>query len=190
MSGRKELPASLYLFKKHNHQQQTSDALQAWKIRPCLWKFSGKVVSSIMQGMLYHTCSWKGPAKREGGAFKPYSLSWWCLLAQSCLTLCHPEDCSPPGSSVHGDSPGKNTGVGCLARLKGIFPTQGSRRVWGILYHWATRKASLSQKKPQWRSLGKVRTTEKTLRKLQNKGQRHPPLSFFPRLHVALLTRV
>ena len=22
-------------------------------------------------------------------------------------------DCSPPGSSVHGDSPGKNTGVGC-----------------------------------------------------------------------------
>ena len=29
------------------------------------------------------------------------------------LTLCDPMDCSPPGSSVHGDSPGKNTGVGC-----------------------------------------------------------------------------
>ena len=27
-------------------------------------------------------------------------------------------DCSPPGSSVHGDSPGKNTGVGCHALLK------------------------------------------------------------------------
>ena len=25
-----------------------------------------------------------------------------CLLAQSCLTLCHPKDCSPPGSWVHG----------------------------------------------------------------------------------------
>ena len=35
-------------------------------------------------------------------------------------------DCSPPGSSVHGDSPGKNTGVGCHALLQGIFPTQGS----------------------------------------------------------------
>ena len=35
-------------------------------------------------------------------------------------------DCSPPGSSVHGDSPGKNTGVGCHAVLQGIFPTQGS----------------------------------------------------------------
>ena len=36
-------------------------------------------------------------------------------------------DCSLPGSSVHGDSPGKNTGVGCLSLslLQGIFPTQG-----------------------------------------------------------------
>ena len=34
-------------------------------------------------------------------------------------------DCSPPGSSVHGDSPGKKTGVRCHALLQGIFPTQG-----------------------------------------------------------------
>ena len=34
-------------------------------------------------------------------------------------------DCNLPGSSVHGDSPGKNTGVGYHALLKGIFPTQG-----------------------------------------------------------------
>ena len=25
-----------------------------------------------------------------------------CLVTQSCLTLCNPMDCSPPGSSVHG----------------------------------------------------------------------------------------
>ena len=31
---------------------------------------------------------------------------------------------SSPGSSVHGDSPGRNTGVGCHALLQGIFPTQ------------------------------------------------------------------
>ena len=27
-----------------------------------------------------------------------------CLVAQLCLTLCERMDCSPPGSSVHGDS--------------------------------------------------------------------------------------
>ena len=48
-----------------------------------------------------------------------------CLVSQSCLTLCDPMDCSPPDSSVHGDSLGKNTGVGSLSRVQGIFPTQG-----------------------------------------------------------------
>ena len=33
---------------------------------------------------------------------------------------------APSGSSVYGDSSGKNTGVGCHALLQGIFPTQGS----------------------------------------------------------------
>ena len=27
-----------------------------------------------------------------------------CSIAQSCLSLCQPVDCSPPGSSVHGIS--------------------------------------------------------------------------------------
>ena len=48
-----------------------------------------------------------------------------CLVAQSCLTLCDPMDYSPPGSSVHGDSPGKNTGMGGHALPQGIFSTQG-----------------------------------------------------------------
>ena len=56
----------------------------------------------------------------------PNTLPCVCLVAQSCLTLCNPMDCSPPGSSVHEDSPGKNTGVGCHALLRGIFPNQGS----------------------------------------------------------------
>ena len=46
-----------------------------------------------------------------------------CLVVSDSL---QPLFRSPPGSSVHGDSPGKNTGVGCLALLRGIFPTQGS----------------------------------------------------------------
>ena len=48
-----------------------------------------------------------------------------CAVAQSCPTLCDPMDCSPADSSVHGDSPGKNTRVGCHALFQGIFPTQG-----------------------------------------------------------------
>ena len=31
-----------------------------------------------------------------------YFEKWKALVAQSCLTLCNPMDCSPPGSSVHG----------------------------------------------------------------------------------------
>ena len=34
-------------------------------------------------------------------------------------------DFSPPGSSTHGDSPGKKSGLGCYALLPGIFQTQG-----------------------------------------------------------------
>ena len=41
-------------------------------------------------------------------------------------------DCSLPGSSVHGDIPGMNTGVGCHALLQGIFLTQESN--WGLLH--------------------------------------------------------
>ena len=45
---------------------------------------------------------------------KPFlTISVLCLDTQSCLTLCDPRDHRLPGSSVHGDSPHKNTGVGC-----------------------------------------------------------------------------
>ena len=48
-----------------------------------------------------------------------------CLVAQSRPTLCDPKDCGPPGSTIHRDFSGKNTGVGCHALLHGIFPIQG-----------------------------------------------------------------
>jgi len=55
------------------------------------------------------------------------SRSVLCLVTQSCASLYNPKDCSPPGSSVHGDSPGKNSGVGCHAFLHRIFLTQGKK---------------------------------------------------------------
>ena len=65
----------------------------------------------------------------------------WCgasfymlAVSSSCVRLSHsvmseslpPMDRSPPGFSIHGDSPGKNTGVGCHAHLQGIFSTKKS----------------------------------------------------------------
>ena len=45
-----------------------------------------------------------------------------CLLvSQSCPTLCDPMDCSLPGSSVRGDSPGKNTEVDAMLSSRGSF---------------------------------------------------------------------
>ena len=56
-----------------------------------------------------------------------------CLVAQLCLTLCNTIDYSQPGSSIHGDSPGKSSGVGCHALLQGSNP--GFLHCRQILYH-------------------------------------------------------
>ena len=67
------------------------------------------------------------------------------LVTQSCPTLCDPMDCSLSGSSAHGDSPGKNTGMCCQFLLQGIFPTQGSKpgllHCWSILYHLSHQRS-------------------------------------------------
>ena len=63
-----------------------------------------------------------------------------CLVAQLRLFTTS-MDCSQPGSSVHGISPGKNTGVGCYFLLQGIFLTQGSNQ---CLPHWQEDSLLLS----------------------------------------------
>ena len=68
---------------------------------------------------------------------------YMCMCAQSlsCVWLWDSMDCSLPCScsSLHRDSPGTNTGVGCHALLQGIFPIQGSNpgllQCRRILYH-------------------------------------------------------
>ena len=61
------------------------------------------------------------------------------------MSDCEPMDCSPPGFSVHGESPGKNTGVDCHTLFQGIFPTQGLNPVsyfaGRFFTNWATREA-------------------------------------------------
>ena len=68
-----------------------------------------------------------------------------CSVTQLCPTVCDPMDCSPPGSSVHGDSPGKNTGMGCHFLLQGIFPTQGSNPGLLRLLRWQVDSLPLSR---------------------------------------------
>jgi len=63
-----------------------------------------------------------------------------CVLSCSCCVWLFVTPWTvPPGSSVHGASPGKNTGVSCHALLQGIFPNQGSNpgllHCRWILYH-------------------------------------------------------
>ena len=71
-----------------------------------------------------------------------------CLVTKLCVTLCHPMDCSPPGSSIHGifqarilewvaisfsrgsSQPRDGTHVSCIDRQ--------------ILYYWATRETPSS----------------------------------------------
>ena len=47
------------------------------------------------------------------------------VLSCSVVSLCDLMDYSPPGSSVYGGSPGKNTGVDCHALLQGCLPSPG-----------------------------------------------------------------
>ena len=77
------------------------------------------------------------PSSRQ--PFYPKDMSV-CLVTSVVFNSLGPHGLySPPGSSVCGDSSGKNTGVGCHALLQGIFSTQGPnpgllhRRQ--ILYH-------------------------------------------------------
>ena len=72
-----------------------------------------------------------------------------CLIARLCPTLCNPMDCSLPGSSVHGITPGQNTGVGCHALLQGSFPTQGwNPRLLALLHRRAGSLPLAPPKKP------------------------------------------
>ena len=66
---------------------------------------TGSVVGSVW-ALLLHAC---GIVPGQGSSVPcfgrrilNYCAAVRCLVAQSCLTLCDPMDCSPPGSSVHG----------------------------------------------------------------------------------------
>ena len=77
-----------------------------------------------------------------------------CLVTQLCPTLWDPMDCSPPGSSVHGNSPGRNTGVGCMTSFRGSpqprDQTQVSHIAGGFFTIWANGEAPYRSSKSRF----------------------------------------
>ena len=73
---------------------------------------------------------------------------WWRILGFHGGSASKEPACqcrSLPGSSVPG-FPGKNTGVGCHARLQGIFPTWESNPHLLHFLHWQAGSLLLSQR--------------------------------------------
>ena len=117
---RKWQPTAVFLPEKISHGQRSLVCCSSWglKSQTCMSDWIPQ------QNIIY------GSSRKE----KQQVSKWYhlipsnfcvCLVTQLCQTLCDPIDWSPPDSSVHGDSPGKNTGVGCHV-LQGILPTQGN----------------------------------------------------------------
>ena len=71
---------------------------------------------------------------------------------QSCPTLCYPME--PARLLCPWDSLGKNTGVGCPARLQGIFLTQGSNQHLLYLLHRQAGSLSLMSPGKPWKRMG------------------------------------
>ena len=118
-----------------------------------LWRFDWRQRSMGNRGrnfLQHYHCSWSGFERWIEFRYEDRRpvvglMNVKVLAAQMCLTLCSPMDCSPPGSSVHGDSPGKNTGVGSHALLQGSpqprDQTQVSCIAGRFFTFWATNKA-------------------------------------------------
>ena len=74
-----------------------STGIGPWKkLENVLWWFLEKQIARLQC-----TCVWLYP--RIEGLMKWFpKFLCACVVSRSCLTLCDPTDCCPPGSSVHG----------------------------------------------------------------------------------------
>ena len=59
-----------------------------------------------------------------------------CVLYQSCLTLCDPMHCSPPGSSVHGIFPARILEWVATSFSRGSSQPRDRTRISCISWHW------------------------------------------------------
>ena len=76
-----------------------------------------------------------GATLMASGWCAPIQLERWCVCV--CVYSVVSDSLGPYGlRPPPGNSPGKNTGVGCHFLLQGIFPTQGSNPGLLHLLHW------------------------------------------------------
>ena len=73
-----------------------------------------------------------------------------CSVAKSCPTLCHPMDCSPPGSSVHEILQAGILQWVPIPSLRGSSRPQGSNPLLLHLLHWQMSSLSLSPPGKLW----------------------------------------
>ena len=66
-----------------------------------------------------------------------------CMHAESCLTLCDPMDCSPPGSSVHGILQARILEWAAISSSRGSFQPR-DRMCLLCLLHWQANSLPLS----------------------------------------------
>ena len=111
-----------------------------------------KFLSGVMVNLMCQLASAKGcPGCGECNSWvcqsvprRDYSLNWLMLLslvARSCLTLCDPMDCNPPGSSVHGILQARTLEWVAISSSKWYsWPRDRTCLFYigrQILYHWA-----------------------------------------------------
>ena len=120
-----------------------------WIEDPFIYWLSSPITCVWPCGLLTHIHLWVSSAWLLGG-LRFRNRKWKCESFNR-VQLFNAWECIWPGSSVHGDSPGKNTGVGCHSLFQGIFLAQGSNLGFlhcrQILYH-------LSHKGSIWDHLG------------------------------------
>ena len=91
------------------------DSAEVWKWQVQCWEKGaeelGKFWGSDTSSSPWRVCSgsvmvcaqdFNRLFSRGRGCARKRGRKWNCEIAQSCLTLCDPMDCSLPGSSVHG----------------------------------------------------------------------------------------
>ena len=76
-----------------------------------------------------------------------------CFITQSYPTLCGSTDCSPPGTSIHGNSPSRMREWVAMPSSRGSSQwrdrTQVSHIAGGLFTLWTTREALMEQR-PDW----------------------------------------
>ena len=93
----------------------------------------------------YSVISFGNPIDRDHTQRFPKLQGNTLLRTQSCLTLWHPMDCSPPGSSVDGILQARILAWVAMPSSRGSSPARDQTHVscvscigrW-VLYHWAT----------------------------------------------------